>query len=120
MVYVSERLMQLMQPESVSDVRPRSYVSEIAPGAYEVAGSGLVAYQSLKPPNWAPTGQGVLPPGHPQGLWPGRAPFSVGFSDGYYDYQIRAGVHERFGDDHVNLEILSKISGKILDNKHVK
>ncbi|MBU3941706.1 MAG: hypothetical protein KKF74_02225 [Nanoarchaeota archaeon] len=48
------------------------------------------------------------------GIGPGIAKESFGFVERY-----RAGKHENFGKDHLNLDYISPVSKKILENIHI-
>lgn len=50
----------------------------------------------------------------------GKAPYSLTESVCGIDFQYRAGEHERFGEDHVNIDLISPIDNRtILEKLHI-
>ena len=99
------------------------YLREIQRGVYDLSGSGLMEYMSVKPKDLPLHNVGI----GGNHLDDGYAPYSKLYRHGDHpDLQFRAGPHERFGDDHINIETISPTSGKSfkhgkqLLNEHIK
>ncbi|MFH1310921.1 MAG: hypothetical protein ABIH65_00765 [Nanoarchaeota archaeon] len=79
----------------------------------EMAKFGIVATPLMKSSAESGSGGGFVPASN-FGIGPGIAKVVEGFIERY-----RAGEHEKFGKDHVNLEYISPVTKKSLINIHI-